>query len=478
MEKTKWKPFPGPQTHAINCLADELLYGGAKGGGKSEAILGIAGFGPHQRAIIFRREYGELRSLTARGNVIFKNHARFNSNEKTWRFHSGRTVELGAVQHLGDEVKFQGQSHDLICFDEITNFSEEQYRFLIGDNRPLDENTWDPKIHRCRIIATCNPPVNATGDWIMKYWAPWIDAKHPRPAKPGELRYYRTKAGEDIELENGDPYQDEKGNWIRPKSRTFIPAKVEDNPFLMAQGYRDRLEAFPEPLRSKMLYGSFTAGREDVAWQIIPTAWVMEAQKRWVEPDTRRLTQIGVDVARGGADKTIITPVYGEIVGRQICLEGAETPDGTAVAMAISENFPLQTLINIDICGIGAGPYDILRQLNANVQAMNGGESSDETDKSGTLRFYNKRAEWWWRLRELLDPMSDNLLALPPDNELLSDLTAPHWEIKRFSIKVEDKYEIKKRIGRSPDKADSLAYALAKAEIYQEPQYFDYSMMR
>lgn len=462
---------------AINCLADELLFGGAGGGGKSEAMLGIAGFGPHQRAIIFRREYVELKALISRGNVIYNKVARYNNVEKTWKFKDGRTVELGAVQHLGDEVKFQGQAHDLICFDEITNFTEAQYRFLIGWNRPLNEQDWDSNYHRCRVIATCNPPVNATGDWIMKYWAPWLDDKHPNPAKPGELRYFRTKNGEDIELESGDPFVDDQGNLVTPRSRTFIPAKVEDNPFLMAQGYRDRLEALPEPLRSKMLYGSFSAGREDAPWQIIPTDWVVAAQKRWVEPDPSKLCAIGVDVARGGRDKTVITPVYGSIVGKQIALQGAETPDGSYVAMALADRYPLSTVINLDICGIGAGPYDILKQLDANVHAMNGGEGSEETDKSGMLKFFNKRAEWWWRLRELLDPMNNTPIALPPDNELLSDLTAPLWEIRKFAIKVEDKYETKKRIGRSPDKGDSLCYALAKHKIPAPPTYYNISIM-
>lgn len=418
----------------------------------------------------------EHEALIDRGCIMYKDYAKFNSNDRMWKFNDGRTVKLGALQHPGDEIKFQGRAHDLIGFDELTNFTEQQFRFVIGWNRPLDGQKWDPTYHRCRVIATSNPPVNAKGAWIYRYLAPWLDRTHPNPALPGELRFFRTKAGEDIEVESGEPFYDENKNLVKPKSRTVIFGKVEDNKFLMDAGYRDRLEAMPEPLRSKLLYGSFDAGKEDQDWQIIPTEWVIAAQKRWIEPDTSKLCAIGVDVARGGRDKTVITPVYGTIVGKQIVLQGQETPDGSFVAMALADRFPLKTVINLDICGIGAGPYDILTQLEANVHAMNGGEASEETDKSGMLKFFNKRAEWWWRLRELLDPISNTPIALPPDNELLSDLTAPLWEIRRFSIKVEDKYETKKRIGRSPDKADSLCYALARHKIPAPTEFKNFSI--
>ena len=66
-----------------------------------------------------------------------------------------------------------------------------------------------------------------------------------------------------------------------PKSRTFIPSRVSDNLYLMGTGYMATLQALPEPLRSQMLYGDFNAGIEDDPWQVIPTAWVEAAMKRW-----------------------------------------------------------------------------------------------------------------------------------------------------------------------------------------------------
>ncbi len=99
-------------------------------------------------------------------------------------------------------------------------------------------------------------------------------------------------------------------------------------------------------------------------------------------------------------------------------------------------------------------------------------------DRAKVLNFYNKRAEWWWRLREYLDPESGMDIALPPDRELLADLTAPRWELTPRGIKIELKDEIKKRIGRSPDKGDSLAYAFAKQKVYNPPIFENYAFMQ
>src|SRR5262249_58022080 len=87
---------------------------------------------------------------------------------------------------------------------------------------------------------------------------------HPRPAKPGEIRWYAMVDGREVEREDGQEFI-HKGETIRPKSRTFIPARLLDNPYLMATGYGATLQALPEPLRSQLLYGDFSIGRPDDA---------------------------------------------------------------------------------------------------------------------------------------------------------------------------------------------------------------------
>ena len=466
IDRPSWRPLPGPQTQAYLSQADILLYGGSAGGGKTDLLLGVARL-EHRKSIIFRRVFPSLRAIIERSRQIYNPDGvraagdSYNESLFRWRFGDGRQIRFGSIQYDKDVTDYQGQPHDLYGFDEITEFTEAQFRFVIGWNRTTD------KRQRCRVICTGNPPTRADGEWVIRFWAPWLDENHHHPALPGELRYFTTFAGKDIELPSGDPVQ-VKGRdgleWVTPKSRTFIPAKVQDNPYLVESGYVSTLQALPEPLRSKMLYGDWRAGREDDAYQVIPSEWVRLAQARWKErkPPETPMSALGVDVARGGADRTVLTPRWDNYIGEQIVKPGQTTPDGKAVAMLVLAHVDDKALVNIDVIGVGSSPYDALRELILDrVIPMNSASGSRRRDKSNVFGFVNKRAEWWWTARELLDPNSGQEIALPPDPELKSDLCAPKWEPTPRGIKVEDKDDIIKRIGRSPDKGDSCVYALA-----------------
>jgi hypothetical protein len=174
----EWKPLPGPQSLALNSEADILFYGGAAGGGKSDLLLGAAG-SRHQRSIIFRREYPQLKGIVDRSRQVFKDRGTFlKSPVPLWDLDGDRSIEFGAVQLSGDEEKFRGRGHDLKAFDEATHFIESQFRYLIGWNQSSDP------LQRSRVIATGNPPTDADGEWIIRFWAPWLDETHPNPAKP------------------------------------------------------------------------------------------------------------------------------------------------------------------------------------------------------------------------------------------------------------------------------------------------------
>src|SRR5262249_18377767 len=149
---------------------------------------------------------------------------------------------------------------------------------------------------RCRVVATGNPPTSSEGEWVIRYWAPWLDPQHHDPAAPGELRWFARVDDKDVEVEGGKPFR-HKGETITPRSRTLIRGRVTDNRVLMDRGYMGVLQSQPEPLRSQMLYGDFSIGLKDDAWQVIPTAWVRAAQARW-RPDGHGgalLTALGVD---------------------------------------------------------------------------------------------------------------------------------------------------------------------------------------
>ena len=127
------------------------------------------------------------------------------------------------------------------------------------------------------------------------------------------------------------------GEEIKPKSRTFIPASLSDNAYYRDTDYRGQLQSLPEPLRSQLLYGDFQIGFQDNAFQVIPTEWVYAAMRRRTEVQHRLdpsapLTALGVDVARGGSDQTIIVKCYGDWVDDLVKQPGAATPDGIIVA--------------------------------------------------------------------------------------------------------------------------------------------------
>jgi hypothetical protein len=88
---------------------------------------------------------------------------------------------------------------------------------------------------RCRVLVTSNPPTTADGLWVIRYWGPWLDPTHPNPAKPGELRWFTTIGGEDVEVDGQGPHViPGEPAPVMARSRTYLPASLADNPDLRA----------------------------------------------------------------------------------------------------------------------------------------------------------------------------------------------------------------------------------------------------
>lgn len=454
-----WMPHPEniPQIQAYVSEADILYYGGAAGGGKSDLLLGLA-MTAHGKSIIFRREYQQLRELVDRSyEILTDTKAKYSQTASRWRnIPGGRSLEFGAVQHEKDREKFKGRPHDLKAFDEIPDFTELQFRFLIAWNRSTDPN------QRCRVVCAGNPPTYAEGEWVIRYWAPWLSTSYSNPAKPGELRWFASIDGKDVEVESGRSFEF-KGEKILPLSRTFIPALLGDNPYLRDTNYRAVLQGLPEPLRSQLLHGLFTATRPDLPYQVIPTEWVKAAQARWSgrEPPEMGLTSVGVDPSRGGRDTTEIAQRSGNYFHKLLSYPGQNVPDGPACAALVIEALGEEGTvpINVDVIGIGASVYDILFAQDYEVSPVNNSEKSVATDKSGRLKMRNIRAEMYWKMREDLDPESGLDLALPPGDELIADLVAPQWKMTTTGVLIEPKKDIRKKLGRSPGQGDAVVLA-------------------
>lgn len=472
-----WKPLPGPQTLAYESQADIIGFGGAAGGGKTDLACGKA-LTQHRKVMMLRREGTQLTGITDRFTELLGNDNGFNSTKGIWRTTRRDGVplqlEFGSTPHLGDETKYQGRPHDLLVFDEASNFLEHHVRFLLGWLRSTIPG------QKCQALLTFNPPTSADGRWIIEFFAPWLDPKFAgKKAQPGEIRYAAMlpdASGKvrDVWVDGPEPFVMVDGrrvydfdpaafkpqDIITPKGRTFIPSRISDNPYLASTGYMSTLQALPEPLRSQMLYGDFQAGIKDDPWQVIPTEWVRIAQERWKRPDRLEpMDSMGIDVARGGDDDTTIARRHGYWYDELVVEPGSATPDGPRVAGLAIANQRDQAPMHIDIIGVGASPYDFLAQANLPVYGINVAEGSTAKDKSGRLGFFNLRSELWWKLREDLDPANNTGIALPPDPELAKDLTAPRWSLSGAAIKVESRDDIIKRIGRSPDRASAVILA-------------------
>ncbi len=176
------------------------------------------------------------------------------------------------------------------------------------------------------------------------------------------------------------------------------------------------------------------------------------------------MTTFGVDVARGGEDRTVVAIREGNAVLPLVYGSQLDTMATTGRVAALAERYRPARIV-VDVVGVGAGVYDRLRELGFPVVPFHAGERTEMRDRSGELGFVNKRSAAWWTFREMLEPGSGFGIALPPDDVLVGDLTAPRWRIQSGGrIQVEAKDEIRKRLGRSTDAADAVVQA-----FWEEP---------
>ena len=242
-------------------------------------------------------------------------------------------------------------------------------------------------------------------------------------------------------------------------------ASTRDNPF-NPSGFQDILArqygGADSNLSRQELDGVFLDDED--GWQVIPAAWVRAAQARWKEGGWREhpLSCLGVDVAYGGADATVIVPRHGPWFGRPRQYRGAATDSGSKAAFLVLKEHDGQAPIHVDAIGYGAACHEHLRDKVGNLAvAVNvaAAPSPEIWDKSRKYKLTNYRSAMYWLLREALDPEGGEDLALPPGQELLADLTAPRFELRASGIAVEAKEKLKERIGRSPDVGDAVALA-------------------
>lgn len=463
----RWVPNPGPQFDAYFSPADELFYGGQAGGGKTDIEIGLA-LTAHHRSLLLRRTNKEALGLIERTAEIVGDRDGWSGQAGIWRI-DDCTVEMSGCQLEDDKQKFKGSPHDLICFDEVSDFTETQYTFIIGWNRSTKPG------QRCRVVAAGNPPTRPEGLWVLKRWAAWLDPTHHNPAEPGELRWYTTGAeGAEIEVDGPGPHQI-GDDLVIARSRTFIPAKLSDNPDLEASGYAATLAALPEELRAAYRDGRFDAGLKDRAYQCIPTAWVRMAQERWTAapPAGVPMCSMGVDASGGGTDPMIVAIRHGgwfapivKVLAKEIPIERA----GAYCAGIVVSHRRDEADVVVDLGGgYGSSMYEQLHSNGVKAIGYKGAETAGGKTLCGRFRFNNQRSAALWRFREALDPgqPGGSVVQLPPSPTLLADLTAPTYEPDSKQIVVESKKKVCERLGRSTDEGDAVVMAWSKG-IKQE----------
>ena len=190
-----WAPLPGPQTQAYESRADVIGYGGAAGGGKRPILPSVRSPTQHRRVAIFRREATQLTGVVVdRLAEVLGTRDGYNGAERIWRGAGPRDVqiEFGSVPNIGDEAKTR-EGRKTLCWTRRRTSLESQVRFLMGWVRA---RRWPASAADADDLQ---PADERGGRWIVEFFGPWIDRRHPLyPTPPGALRYVAVIDGKDV----------------------------------------------------------------------------------------------------------------------------------------------------------------------------------------------------------------------------------------------------------------------------------------
>ena len=199
---------------------------------------------------------------------------------------------------------------------------------------------------------------------------------------------------------------------------------------------------------------------------LVPLAWIEAGNRQHdrltTENGWKGHAVLGVDVARYGPDSTVAAIAYQQGVRSIMRFRKADTMETVQWILSLVRECPDITDVQVDADGLGAGVFDALKQhLGGRAIELRGGMSALMAD-----RYANRRAEWYWTLRERLDPTRNKIpFAIPNVDALTTQLqTIGHTLGNKGRITLESKDDIRRRIGQSPDEADAVAYACAQMD--------------
>jgi len=275
--------YSKPQRMFRDTEADICIYGGSAGSGKSFALLTECAkdvSDPEFAAVVFRRTTKQITNPGSLWDAASKMYeglgTKSNQTDLEIAWPGGGKIKFAHLEHEKNKVDWAGAEIPLVCFDELTHFTESQFFFLMSRNRSM----WQGKK---RIRATCNPDADS---WVAGFIAWWIDQETGIPIddRSGVLRWFIRINGKliwgDSKQELLDAHRilgldDDHVEQIKPKSITFVKATIFDNVFLLKNdpGYLANLRALDYVEQARLLGGN---------WKIRPAAGLY-FQREWCE---------------------------------------------------------------------------------------------------------------------------------------------------------------------------------------------------
>ena len=261
MDNVVWSPQPRQEAFMAR-PEDEALYGGAAGGGKSDALVIEATRQvhiPHYKGLLLRKTFPQLTELIEKSQNYYSKAfpgARYNDSKHTWTFPSGAKIIFGSMQHPKDKFNYQGKAYDFIGFDELTHFTFDEYIYMISRNRPNGPGT------RCYMRASANPGGIGHG---------WVKNRFITAARPMTTIWEKKQ----VRRPDGSLYT----KWM---SRIFVPSSVFDNQKLLDNdpNYLARLASLPDAEKKALLYGDWDSfsGQYFTEWRDDPDHY---ADRQW-----------------------------------------------------------------------------------------------------------------------------------------------------------------------------------------------------
>jgi len=424
------------------------LFGGAMGGGKTGALVNegiqLNLDYPGNFGLLMRKTWPSFRDTVLPQVEKFMDKrlvANWNQSEKLIVMINGSRIRYGGTGDKPDDwEKFMSGEYGWIALDQAEQFTLLEFRMLATR---LRLNIPGIKYY---FLLSCNPNIG----WIKELF-----------------------------IERG------------PNDHVFIPSLPEDNKENLPPGYIERMEELLDKnQRAALLKGNWDAvGEPDNVYKYADLQKATHRRAKRAEP-----VDIGVDVARQGDDESIIIlregarirlhskaqghdtmTTTGEIwrcVQEVICRRWEKEIRGRSTAQRKDPTKSLFKIrIKVDADGIGAGVVDRLKEqrrekekkLKLRIQIV---EVHGAAKPRDPVKFKNLRAEIHWGLREL-----SGALDLPTDRELLTQLMSiKHKTNSAGQIEIMPKEKIKEKLGRSPDYAEAVIYALAEIRPIKEPR--------